>query len=815
MLQLKDIKKDYIVADQKVPALNGITLDFRDNEFVSVLGPSGCGKTTLMNIVGGLDKATGGELVINGKSTFSFKDKDWDNYRNKKIGFIFQNYYLIPHLTIQANVELALTIAGISKTERSRRAKEVLLKVGLEDHLHKKPNQLSGGQAQRVAIARALINEPEIILADEPTGALDTKTSVQILDLIKEISKEKLVIMVTHNSALADQYSTRIIKMLDGKITDDSNPFSIKSVSTKTAIKKPGKQTAKNSKASAAKSASKFSFKTLFKRKKDVTSMSFFTALHLSLKNLFTKKGRTILTSIAGSIGIIGIALILALSNGINIYIAKVQTDTLSSNPITISSNSIDITEMMNSMRQNESLPKFPTKQTIIVEEIRSLNNLRKKNVITEDYINYLNENLNSDWYYDLVYKTGLELNVYGINAGSLTYSKMQNTNTTASFMGTQGIWQQLVVEDFFNTQFDVMGNMATNKNQAVLVVDQYNKLNKATLIMLGLMNMFDTSAEIDFSDVIGKTYKIATNDQLYVRNGNVFVNNSALVSQLNFNDMIELEIVGIARMNESTDMGVVSSGIAYTKELTDWLQEQNSQSEIVEYMANNPTTNPFTGQEYEDMFDSGGELEYSKEELRERDYRAFGGVTLPNEIRIYPRDFASKDQIKRVLQNYNVGKESEQVITFTDMSDIVGNMITNMVNVITYVLVGFTAVSLVVSCVMIAIITYVSVIERTKEIGILRSIGARKKDVSRVFNAESAILGFSSGVLGVVVAYILCIPIGFIIQNYTGIAGIANLNLLNAFLLVAISIVLMFISGFIPSRIAAKRDPVRALRTE
>ncbi len=785
MLRLKGIKKDYVLADQTVPALKGVSLDFRKNEFVAILGPSGCGKTTLLNIIGGLDRYTDGDLVIDGVSTKKFKDADWDNYRNKKIGFVFQNYNLIPHLNVLENVEMAMTLSGVSKQERKNRALEALERVGLKGHENKKPNQLSGGQMQRVAIARALVNKPDILLADEPTGALDTKTSIQILDLIREISKDKLVIMVTHNAELAKDYADRIIKVRDGEVLEDSRPFE--------AQEKAPAETGK---------------------KKDKLSMSFFTALSLSLKNLFTKKARTILTAIAGSIGIIGIALVLAISNGMNLYISKLQADTLSSNPITVSKTSFDMNKIMDMVDKSEDLQKFPKKDEILIKMESDMSDFAKRNNITEAYVTYVKENLNSEWYYDVIYDTGLDLSFYGKTYASESYRKLNlkgaSSGMPAMMTGGSWKWQVLVENDFLATQYDVLkGKLPQNKNEIVAVVDEYNRLPEGFLKEIGLLpSTGSTDAEIifDFDDVLGLEFKYATNDELYQFDGTKFVNRD-----IDFDAAETLKIVGIVRLNEQTQMGVLSaSGIGYTKALVEDVQQKNKNSALVQWMEANPTANPRTGADY---VSSGFN---TKEEQRANDYRKFGGNLVPAEISVYAKDFESKDAIKKVLDDFNVTQTDPNAkVYYMDMSETLGMFMSTLVNIVSYVLIGFTAISLVVSCVMIGIITYVSVIERTKEIGILRSIGARKKDISRVFNAETFLIGLVAGVFGVLVALLLCVPINLIVNALAEVSTIAVLSLPSGILLILISVFLTFLSGFIPARIAAKKDPVLALRTE
>ncbi|MFA5449902.1 MAG: ABC transporter ATP-binding protein/permease [Clostridia bacterium] len=792
MLKLSGITKNYYVGDQTIEALRGLNIAFRENEFVSVLGPSGCGKTTLMNIIGGLDRYTQGELTINGKPTQGFKDSDWDNYRNKRIGFVFQSYNLIPHLKVLDNVELALTISGISLQERKKKAKEALDKVGLSEQLNKKPNQLSGGQMQRVAIARAIVNSPDILLLDEPTGALDTRTSEQILDLVKEIASDKLVIMVTHNATLAKRYSTRIVNMLDGLIVDDSMPYKGDTVAqTQDLVSSPQSK-----------------LKRIFGRGREKTSMSFLTALSLSMRNLFTKKGRTTMTAIAGSIGIIGVALILAISSGMNGYINKMQTDTLSSAPITISRDAIDINAAMNMSSSFKEWEKYPAAHKVFVEEALKLTDIISRNIITAEYITYVQEKLDTSWYNDIIFTNGQRLNFYGIKAGQTTYDSLGSGGSVGNIMGGGSLWQMLPVQDFLDAQYTALiGNMPQNKNQVVLIVDEYNKIGEETLISLGFKAVGDNIEEYTFDELINRQFKIVLNDELYTMSGSKYVEKSAM--DIDFLISETLTISGIVRLNKGTESGMLSSGIGYTKELYEWVRSENANSQIVEWMEDNPALNPFTGLEYKST------LTETKEQQRESHLRSLGGVESPNSISIYPVNFAAKENIKNVLNDYNTGKNRGDMIIYTDMSEILGTVLSSIVNTITVVLVGFTAISLLVSSVMIGIITYVSVLERTKEIGILRSIGARKKDIRRVFNAETVIIGGIAGLIGVAVTYLLSIPINLITSALLEVEGLASLNILAAAGLVGISIFLTVISGLMPAISAARRDPVVALRTE
>ncbi|CCV65454.1 putative carbohydrate ABC transporter-like,ATP-binding/permease protein [Paracholeplasma brassicae] len=787
MLQLRDIKKNYIIGQLKIKALKGVSLDFRKNEFVAILGQSGSGKTTLMNLIGGLDQYTSGDLLINGKSTKDFLDKDWDNYRNKRIGFIFQSYNLIPHQTVIANVELAMTLSGISSEERKKRAIEVLTEVGLDDQLYKKPNQLSGGQMQRVAIARALVNNPEVLLADEPTGALDTKTSEQIMNLIKKVASDRLVIMVTHNPDLAASYANRVIKMSDGLITDDSNPYDAsKDVVFKNQVESI-KQIEKQTK----------------KKTRDKTSMSFTTALSLSLKNLFTKKGRTILTAIAGSIGIIGVALILSLSTGMNNYIDKIQRDTLSSNPLTISETAFDLNAAMSALEDIKVFEKFPTQKKVFVEQVISAEDVMKRNDITESYITFLEENLKEEWVLDVTYQTGLTLDIYDVKDVNETkvYSKLQTeAQSGGPFGGGASPWTMLVNDDFINDQYDVIeGRLPKDKSELVLIVDQYNKVSETVLERLGLKEAGDDLEEVDFSTIFDKEYELTLNDQIYVNVDGVF--RLKAPQTINFDETLTLKVVGIIRQNEQTDQSVHSTGFGYMKELYNYVQTESMNSEIVSFMKDNPNLNPLTGTAI-------------NEATYKTVLRMFGGNDIPNTINIYPSSFEAKENIKETLINYNK-ENKDSAIYYTDLAELLGNFFQQMVNTVSYVLIAFTSISLVVSSIMIGIITYVSVLERTKEIGILRAIGARKKDITRVFNAETFLIGGLAGFIGVFISYLLSFPINSIVYNLTEVKNISTLSLPSAIVLIVISIGLTVLAGLIPARGASKKDPVLALRTE
>ncbi len=809
MLQLKGIKKDYVTGDTKVHALKRIDLSFRENEFVSILGQSGCGKTTMLNIIGGLDKYTDGDLIIKGKSTKDFKDRDWDAYRNHSVGFVFQSYNLIPHLSIIKNVEMALTLSGVKAKERKARAVAVLERVGLGNQLHKRPNQLSGGQMQRVAIARAIINNPEILLADEPTGALDSETSVQIMELIKEISKERLVIMVTHNPELAKEYSSRIIEVKDGEVLTDSNPYVAKDVKVEesTDINLADKE--EQEKPTTRKK----------KEKRAKTSMSFWTALSLSFKNLISKKGRTIMTAFAGSIGIIGIALVLALSNGFQIYIDKMQADTLSSYPLTIAEDSLDIASMLTVMEEEVENEKYPSAKKIIVNEVMTklMQAMTKKSNITEDYVNNVIKTMNKDWYYDIIYTTGYDIThtMYIEKDGIYTSVASSTGNSSSGMMSmfaTSPFQMMMDNHDFIATQYDLIdGRYPENKNELLLVVDEYNQLSDTTLMSLGIRGYGDTSKEYTFDTIKGYNYKLLTNQDNYVFDGTKY--STIPTSSVGEKAGVECQVVGVIRPNSTTQAGVFSNGIAYTRDLYQYMLDNSADADIIDFMIANPTTNPMTGEVYADTTTVNG-VEMSS--THTADMRTLGGMTSVNSIAIYAKDFDSKNEIKTYLDNYNKTATEDNKVYYSDVMEVMASTLSTMVNSVSYVLIAFTGVSLIVSSIMIGIITYVSVIERTKEIGVLRSLGARKKDISRVFNAETFMIGLTAGLLGVGVAYLLTLPINMLLSALLPeIGNLANLNIGSAVILIVISVLLTLISGLIPSRVASKKDPVVALRTE
>ncbi|HPD12275.1 MAG TPA: ATP-binding cassette domain-containing protein [Bacilli bacterium] len=791
MLKLINIEKNYYMGSTTVQALKKVNLEFRKSEFVAILGPSGCGKTTLLNLIGGLDRYTDGDIVINKKSTKEYKDADWDAYRNHSIGFVFQNYNLIPHLKVLGNVELALTLSGISIEERKKRAIDTLNKVGLHDQIYKLPNQLSGGQMQRVAIARALVNDPDILLADEPTGALDSETSIQIMEILKEVAKDRLVIMVTHNPDLANQYATRIIRLLDGVVISDSNPYQ----------------------AEVAKKD-----QTKGERLKH-TSMSFLTALALSFQNLLTKKARTILTAFAGSIGIIGIALVLALSNGFQSYVDKMQADTLSSYPLIISRESVDFASAAE-LNMDTSLQEYPEGDTIFINKLmEKLNGIIIRNNITEDYIENVIEKIDPALINGITYSRGVRLNIFKQMSieNSIYYRQISAQNDMSSVMNFSGadIWQEIIDnQSFIESQYDVIaGRLPQNKDEIIIQVDKYNQITDITLLSLGVLTPMSSVDTLTFDDLLSLEYKLILNDDLYSYDSV----NDRFVSQVDRNDTITadvynkgltLKVVGIVRVNELTNTGSITGAIGYTKELTDYILEEAGKSEIVLWQKANPSKDPLTGQAY--PADQNVEEQYYNTMSR------LGGITTPKAINIYPVDFKAKTEIKKYLDNYNQTQEDEvNRIYYTDVMDLLVKSINTTINAISYVLIAFTSISLVVSSIMIGIITYISVLERTKEIGILRSIGARKKDISRVFNAETLIIGFVAGIIGIGVTLLLSIPINIIIDNLVNISNIAALKTYHAIFLVLISMALTLIAGLIPSRIAAKKDPVIALRTE
>ena len=851
MLELKNITKVYETDGFKQKALDKVSVNFRDNEFTSILGSSGSGKTTLLNIIGGLDRYDSGDLIINEVSTKKYKDSAWDSYRNHRVGFVFQSYNLITHQTVLQNVELALTLSGISKKERIKRAKKVLKEVGLEKHINKRPNQLSGGQMQRVAIARALINDPEILLADEPTGALDSETSKQIMELLKKVAKEKLVIMVTHNPELAEEYSSRIIKLKDGKIIDDSNPYDGK----------------KNTKEDLE----------ISKEKSKKTSMNLLTALSLSLNNLLTKKGRAILTAFAGSIGIIGIALILSLSNGLNSYINKIEEDTLASYPLTIDKSTMDSSAFMTTLMEN-SKKKNNKKGKVYSNNIMSdmLTSMAKEQNVNDlksfkKYLESDKSNIN-DYVSDIRYKYFLDLNIYKqnndkfikVNPSTVFENMGLESGSGFSMMSTMpevNSWTELSDNDaVLNSQYDlVYGRLPENYKEVVLVMDKNSEVSDYALYSLGLLDQKELKTsvqkimsgekleekerlEYDYKDIVGLKYKLILNTDYYEKKGNIWIDRSKDEEYVKniLSNGLDLEVVGILKINK--DSNITTTGvIGYTKDLTEYTINKNNESKITKEQKEKPNINVFTGIDFNSNadFDMNNLPEeqkrylasLSKEELAkviatytENNSATYEGNLLklgifdledPTSIELYPKDFESKDEIVKVIDSYNKNRNKDEKLVYTDLVGIMMDSVTTIINAISYILIAFVSISLIVSSIMIAIITYISVIERTKEIGILRAIGASKKDVSRVFNAETLIEGLFAGIIGILVTIILNIPINIIIKNITGIEGLSKLPLLGAIVLVLISVLLTFIAGLIPAKMASKKEPVIALRTE
>lgn len=895
MLELNDIKKDYVSGSTTVSALKGINLRFRDCEFVSILGQSGCGKTTMLNIIGGLDKYTSGDLKINGVSTKNYKDRDWDFYRNNSIGFVFQSYNLIPHQTVLSNVELALTLSGVSKAERKRRAIEALEKVGLGEQIHKKPNQMSGGQMQRVAIARALVNNPDILLADEPTGALDTETSIQIMELLKEISKDRLIIMVTHNPELAKDYSTRIVRLLDGVITDDSDPYTLEDMEADIRAKEAAK--VKTSEKKIKKSG-----------KKQKTSMSFFTALSLSFNNLMTKKTRTILTAFAGSIGIIGIAMILSISNGIQLYIDRVQRDTLSSYPITLQAESIDISSMVTSMTGNSDSEEHEDKSKIYSNDIMGdmINTMVKevKSNNLSEFKKYI-ENGGSDiksYVSDIQYSYDVPLNIYmkdtsnGVEQlnpstmfdsiygeGATSTSSAMSSGMGMGMFSNSSVWNQLLGnQQVLDEQYDVLaGHWPENYNEVVLVTDKNNEVDDYTLYSLGLKDpeevrtlfkkmmvgeSYETEKDISytFDEILDTEFKLVMPTDMYKYNDvtgtwDDYSKDDKYMTNV-VNNGTDIKVCGIIRPNDDAVSTSISSGIGYTAKLTEYIIEEVKNSEIAKAQLADTSVDVFTGVPFDNdrnteitMDDVNAYMAtLSPEESAQMQAMTSGmsddqilqlfsaslkarttdatldsnksklGITdldTPSQIDIYATDFDSKEKVQNIIKDYNKlqqddGKE-ENVINYTDYVGIMMSSVSTIINAISYVLIAFVAISLIVSSIMIGIITYISVLERTKEIGVLRSIGASKKDVSRIFNAETLIEGFVSGALGIVVTLLLCIPANALIKHLTDISNVAQLPVAGGVILIIISMFLTFIAGLIPARLAAKKDPVVALRSE
>lgn len=850
MLELKKITKEYDVAGLKQLALNKINIKFRQNEFVSILGQSGSGKTTMLNIIGGLDKYTTGDLIINGISTKKYTDHDWDIYRNHRVGFVFQSYNLIPHQTALQNVELALTLSGIGKEERRKRAIAVLKKVGLEKQINKRPNQMSGGQMQRIAIARALVNDPDILLADEPTGALDSETSLQVMDLLKEIAKEKLVIMVTHNPELAINYSTRIVKLLDGKIIDDTNPFN-------------GEEQIKEVKEN---------------KNKAKTSMNFTTALSLSLNNLMTKKGRTLLTSFAGSIGIIGIALILSLSNGIQKYIEKTEQETLASYPLTIQKESIDMSTLLQTLTGHQETKEYNDDKihsvnimgdmfTTVTKEVKR-NNLK-------DFKNYLEkESKIKNYTSSIEYTYNVQMNVYKSDSNKVVQvnpttvldaigmSSSGISSAYSPFMSSYDVFYEMLNNEELNKKtYDVIeGRWPKKYNEVVLLVDKNNQISDYSLYSLGILdqdylkeqfNNMVSGKDVKFTentyepkDLLNLTFKLVLNTDYYKKQNGLWLDMSNDDNYMKkvLENAEEIKVVGIIKPNDEAVTGNNTAGmIGYTHELMEHLINKTNEQEIVKEQLENPKINVFTKTEFTNNkeFDmnnlSAEQLKYLKNmsqvELAEfmKSYSenlsstyeqnltklGIASIDDPDGINIYPKDFDSKEEITSIIDKYNEDKEEQDKIKYTDIVGIMMSSVSTIVNVISSVLIAFVAISLIVSSIMIAIITYISVIERTKEIGILRAMGASKKDISRVFNAETLIEGLCAGILGIMVTILINIPANIIIKKVVNISNLSKLPVAGAIILIIISVLLTVLAGFIPAKIASKKDPVEALRTE
>lgn len=855
MLQCKNIIKDYVSGDEIVHALKGVSLSFREHEFVSILGQSGCGKTTFLNIIGGLDHYTSGDLIINGKSTKDYSDKDWDTYRNHQVGFVFQSYNLIMHQSVLSNVELALTLTGVNKEERRKRAIGALNKVGLSDQIHKKPTQMSGGQMQRVAIARAIVNNPDIILADEPTGALDSATSVQIMEILKEISKDKLVIMVTHNPQLADEYSSRIIRLKDGSLVSDSNPFNEQEMNVDMSVlKRPG--------------------------------MSFKMACSLSLNNLMTKKARTFLISFAGSIGIIGIALIMSLSHGMQSYIDQMENDTMASYPIEIQANSSDMSTLMTTMMgmKKESKEHNDSKiysRPYVEDVLESLSSSKKNNLSA--FKSYIESSKGKEFRKTakaIEYDYNLNLQVYNENTDSglvqvspnglldkLGMSDMMSIQSQfmdSSSMTNDQVWLSLpeskkLRDDEYQL---VEGKWPINYNEVVLEVDENNEITDYALYSLGLLDQDELvknyqkilNGETDkisktnlksysVDDILNLKFRLVLNSDLYQKVNGLWINQSENESYMQ--DVVskspEIKVVGIIKPSESTVSQPTMGGVYYTKAMEEYVTSKTENAQIVKEQKTNPNINIFTQTE----FASGQKMSMSnltneqmmqlssmsQEELMnymntyneninatyDSNLTKLGVVdySTPTKISLYVSSFDGKEKLGDLIADYNKKQKKSNVITYNDFIGTMLSSVTSVVNIISYVLIAFVSVSLIVSSIMIGIITYISVLERTKEIGILRSIGASKKDITRVFNAETFIIGLISGVLGILITLVLNVPISMVVENMTGVSHIAKLPVNGAVFLIFIDLVLTILAGLIPSKIASKKDPVEALRSE
>ena len=896
MLTLKDIRKSYVTGDTTVEALRGVSLSFRDSEFVSILGPSGCGKTTLLNIIGGLDRYTSGQLEINGKPTDSFSDREWDAYRNHSVGFVFQSYNLIPHQSVLSNVELALTISGVSRAERRSRAKAVLERVGLGDQLEKKPNQMSGGQMQRVAIARALVNDPDILLADEPTGALDSETSVQVMEILKEVARDRLVIMVTHNPDLAEKYSTRLVRLLDGRITDDSDPYEPSTEEKRLSDEKRAGSAAKRSARGSGK-----------------TSMSFLTALSLSLNNLMTKKARTLLTSFAGSIGIIGIALILSLQTGIQAYISRMQEDTLSSYPITIEAESVDMTSLIASMRGSHSDGDVGREDgkiyanniytelvNTMLSEIRSNDLVAFKKVLDDPESEFAQYVSSVKYTYDIdlnIYRSGADSGLIKVNPSPLIAEMMASSGASltqemsgmASQMYRMNVWEEMIDDDaLMHAQYDcIAGRWPEKFNEVMIVVDKNNSVSDLVLYTLGIkdqseaVKMFEQmmrgekieseDSVYSYEDFLGLEFTMLTTPDGYVYDSDAGVwrdvsdiggdngkNTEKLTGVLNERG-VKLNVVGIIRPSAEAVASSIGGSVVYTSALTREYIRLTGESPAIKAQLDSPDTDILSGIPFSRSGDADITIEDVKayiatlpEDQRaqlegyiavmtdeqvvamfkqyipttdatfEGNLKKLGKTELdsPKTISIYAKTFSDKDKISELIEAYNKKVEDEGheelTIKYTDYVKLLMSSITTVIDVISGILIAFVAISLVVSSIMIGIITYISVLERTKEIGILRAMGASKQDVSRVFNAETFIVGSVSGLIGIGITLILLIPTNIAIHHFSGMDNIgAVLPLVGSIGLIAISILMTLIAGLLPSRLAAKKDPVIALRTE
>ena len=898
MLLLKNIRKDYVTASETVHALKGINLAFRAHEFVSILGPSGCGKTTLLNLIGGLDHYTSGDLVINGRSTRVYNDRDWDVYRNHRIGFIFQSYNLIPHQTVLGNVELALTIAGIGREERIRRAKEALDRVGLSDQYYKRPNQLSGGQCQRVAIARALVNDPEILLADEPTGALDTVTSVQIMDLIREIAKERLVIMVTHNPELAEAYSTRIIRLLDGEVIEDSDPFS-----EKEEIRECRRLRMERIRAQRREN------KRRRHSKKERARMSALTAFRLSARNLWSKRGRTAVVGFAGSIGIVGIALVLAFSAGITAYIESMQDDMLSGNPITITESTFDLNALMGMMSPEQKLDVIREPDRVYIDSLieyltetyEKTNSMRIENTLTEDYIDYIRK-MSKDYYAAMITGYGIDVtyNIYtdfypekggdaeyhSVNVLRTIYSSILGKTEFKSYSSfitalVKTFSQMPSEEEYILSQYNVLsGKIASGKNEIMLVVSKDQAMSDLLFANLGyyaqdeFLNIIDKTAKVEegevskydptldreyftYDELMGKTFYWYPNDAIFTANYNEsgeidkikpFTYNPS-ASGVTHEDAVELRVVGILQPKETVQFGCLESGIYYTEALTEHILSSSLESQIVNYIEEKgeimSSASFKSGVVYEYSYtytdtdkesDTYGQPKVYTETgivgngmagMATLSQRELGGDSMPNSFTIYPKSFQDMNLVTGYLDRWNSNQDVDlgdgriltaderEDVTYTDTLSLIMTLVYTMINIIKYALIAFTSISLVVSTVMIGIITYVSVVERIKEIGVIRALGGRKKDVSRLFRAEAFIIGLLAGLFGISLNYLIGGIASIIVNRLVGVPNIAILPIGQAMILVLLSILLTSISGIMPASSAAKKDPVVALRTE